>query len=119
MGYSTTALPMRADVDISALFDTDRDLEAPIKRRLLLTYVCARRDPTATADEINRRHHIANSAKEVEKCLAYLGILDLDNRLRRAFYGVDFNRPIEIIAHVPSWISYGCTVELFKDLKSL
>lgn len=110
---------MRADVDISALFDTDRDLEAPIKRRLLLTYVCTRRDPLATADELNRRHHIADNAKDVEKCLKYLGILDLNNKLRQAFIGVDFNEPIDVIAHVPHWIRYGCTVELFKDLRAL
>jgi len=114
---TTTTLPIRADVDIGAFFDRDRDLEAPIKRRLLLTYVCLRRNPNATADEINRRFHITQSAKDVAKYLTYLDVLD--HKLRFAFRGVNFNSSIEIIAHMPQWIKYGSTVELFKDLKDL
>lgn len=117
MSYQAITLPMRADIDVRAFFNSDVDLETPVKRRMILTYVCARRNPQASPDELNRRYHIADSAKDVEKCLRYLNALS--GKLHRAFEGVDFNSPLEIIAHIPHWIRYGCTVDLYRDLKNL
>lgn len=114
---AATTLPIRNDVDIGALFDRDRDLEAPIKRRLFLTYICRLRHPTDNADELNRKYAITRSAKDVDRYLKYLSVLD--RRLGRAYDGVDLSSPLDIIAHMPDWIRYGSTVEVFRDLKNL
>lgn len=113
----TSTLPIRADVDIVALFDTDRILDGPIRRRLLLTYICQRRRPDANAEELNRRYHITRSKDEVARCLFYLRIMD--EKLRSTFRGVDFSCPLDIIAHVPYWIKYGSVVEMYHDIKLL
>lgn len=113
----TSTLPMRADVDIGALFDPDRTVDAPIRRRMLLTYICKRRNPDATADELNRVHHITRSAKDVARYLLYLHAME-DN-LRVTFRGVDFSCPLDIIAHIPGWIKYGSVVEMYHDIKAL
>jgi len=108
---------MRADVDIAALFDTDRILDAPIRRRILLTYICQQRQPGSSADELNRQHHITRSAKDVDRCLFYVQIMD--EKLRGAFRGVNFNSPLDIVAQIPHWIKYGSIVEMYHDIKML
>ncbi|QXO10113.1 hypothetical protein pEaSNUABM37_00152 [Erwinia phage pEa_SNUABM_37] len=108
---------MRADVDIGALFDQDRIVDAPIRRRMLLTYICKRRHPDATADELNRTYHITRSAKDVARYLLYLQVME--ENLRATFRGVDFGCPLDIIAHVPYWIKYGSVVEMYHDIKAL
>lgn len=114
---TATALPIRSDVDISALFDQDRDLEGPIKRRLLLTYICKQRSPDASPDELNRKYHITRNAKDVARCLSYLS--GLDHKLRSAFHGVDFTKPFEILAHTPDWIKYGSVIDMYQDIRKL
>lgn len=113
----TSTLPIRADVDIAALFDTDRILDAPIRRRLLLTYICQRRRPESSAEELNRVFCITRNAAEVSRCLFYLRIMD--EKLRTTFRGVDFKCPLDIIAHVPYWIKYGSVVEMYHDINAL
>lgn len=113
----TSTLPMRADVDIGALFNTDRIVDAPIRRRMLLTYICKRRNPDATVDELNRLYHITRNAKDVARYLVYLDIMS--DKLRVTFRGVDFNCPLDIIAHVPDMLKYGSVVEMYHDICKL
>ena len=113
----TSTLPMRADVDIGALFNTDRVVDAPIRRRMLLTYICKQRNPDATVDELNRLHHITRNAKDVARYLVYLEIMD--DKLRAAFRGANFDCPLSIIAHVPDMLKYGSVVEMLHDINKL
>lgn len=114
---TTTTLPLRDDVNISALFDIDRDLDEPIKRRIFLTLVCSRRHPTATPDELNRAYHITPSAKDVARYLGYIGILD--RQLQPAFRNVDFTSTWQVILRTPDWMKYGSVFQMYNDLKKL
>ena len=114
---TATALPVRSDVDISALFYPDRDLEGPIKRRLFLTYVCKQRSPKATPDELNRKYRITRNANDVARCLLYLR--GFEHRLQPAFTDVDFTSPLDIIAHMPAWLKYGSVVDIYQDIRRL
>lgn len=114
---TATTLPMREDVNIGALFDVDRDLDEPIKRRIFLTLVCSRRHPLATPDELNRAFHITQSAKDVARYLGYLSILD--RKLKPAFGDVDFTSTWQVILRTPDWMKYGSVFEMYNDLKKL
>lgn len=109
-----TKLP---SMDLSAIIDPDRDVESRIKRRLLLTFVCHRRKPRASADELNRLHHLCEDSSDVEQCLDY--IARMDSEFSVAYEGVDFNCVMDVMNRTPRWLRYGSAIEMWTDLKML
>jgi len=109
-----TKLPM---MDLSALIDPDRDVESRMKRKLLLTFVCHRRKPRASADELNRLYHLDEDSGDVEQCLDY--IARMGPEFEGAYEGVDFNDVMDVMNHTPRWLRYGSTIEMWSDLKQL
>lgn len=111
------SVSLSANLDVGAFLDRERDVESPLKRMLVLTYIAHRLHPDEKPDVLNRLLCISDDSADVARFLKYTKWLELT--LSSEFKNVHMSKPVDVANRIPKWLRYGTVLEMYRDIKRI